>query len=52
MRFAIVIIAIVVFSAVYVLIRGVYKRDETTKDQSRIGWGEPGESESDGGSDE
>ncbi|MGB2806738.1 MAG: hypothetical protein WBC22_03290 [Sedimentisphaerales bacterium] len=52
MKFALVIIAIVVFSAVYVLIRGMYKRDETSKDQSRIGWGETGESGSDGGSDE
>ena len=52
MKFALVIIAIVVFSAVYVLIRGMYKRDETSKDQSRIGWGETGESGSDDGSDE
>ena len=52
MRFAIVIVAIVVFSAVYVLVRGVYKRDESSKDKSRIGWGEPGESGSDDGSDE
>ena len=63
----ILIIAIVVFSAAYILIRGIYKRDETSKDQSRIGlgesgvsekdqsrigWGESGESGSDGGSDE
>jgi len=48
----ILIIAIVVFSAVYILVRGIYKRDETSKDQSRIGWGETGESGSDGGSDE
>jgi hypothetical protein len=52
MKFALAIIAIVVFSAVYVLVRGVYKRDKTSKDQSRIGWGEPGESGSDGCSDE
>ena len=48
----ILIIAIVVFSAVYLLIRGIYKKDETSKDQSRIGWGETGESGSDGGSEE
>jgi uncharacterized ion transporter superfamily protein YfcC len=46
------IIAIVVFIAAYVLIRGIYKRDKTSKDQSKIGWGESGVSESDGGSDE
>ncbi|MFH1881238.1 MAG: hypothetical protein ABIL62_00830 [Planctomycetota bacterium] len=48
----ILIIAIVVFSAVYILVRGIYKRDETSKEQSQIGWGEAGESGSDGGSDE
>ena len=48
----ILIIAIVVFLAAYVLIRGIYKRDKTSKDQSKIGWGESGVSESDGGSDE
>lgn len=52
MKFVLLIIAIVVFSAVYVLVRGLYKRDETSKDQSRIGWGDTGESGSDGGSDE
>ena len=52
MRFVLLIIAVVVFSAVYVLVRGVYKRDESSKGQSRIGWGEAGESGSDDGSDE
>ena len=52
MKFVLLIIAIVVFSAVYVLVRGVYKRDESGKGQSRIGWGEAGESGSDDGSDE
>jgi hypothetical protein len=46
------IIAIVVFLAAYVLIRGIYKRDKTSKDQSKIGWGESGVSDSNGGSDE
>jgi hypothetical protein len=33
-------------------LKGMCKRDETSKYQSRIGWDEPGESGSDGGSDE
>ena len=48
----ILIIAIVVFTAAYLLIRGIYKRDKTNKDHSQVGWGESGVSESDGGSDE
>ena len=52
MKIAIVIIAIVLVSAVYVLVSGKYKQDETSKNKSKIGWGEPGESGSDGGSDE
>jgi hypothetical protein len=48
----ILIISIVVFLTAYILIRGIYKRDKTSKDQSKIGWGESGVSESDGGSDE
>ena len=52
MKFVLLIIAVVVFSAVYVLVRGKYKRDESSKGQSRIGWGEAGESGSDGDSDE
>ena len=52
MKVIIVIIAIVLVSVVYVLVSGKYKQDETGKDKSQIGWGETGESGSDGGSDE
>lgn len=52
MRVAIVIIAIVVFSAVYVLVKGMYKKDQTSQEKSRIGADEPGESASDDGGDE
>lgn len=52
MRLAIVIIAIVVFSAAYVLIKGMYKQDPASKEKSRIGAGEAGEAASDGGGDE
>jgi hypothetical protein len=48
----ILIITIAEFSAAYVLIREIFKRDETSKDQSRIGWGETGESGFDGGLEE
>jgi hypothetical protein len=52
MKLAIAIITIVLLSAVYVLFSGKYKQDKTGQDKSRIGWGESGESGSDGGSDE
>ena len=52
MKWVVVIIAIVLVSAVYVLVSGKYKQEETNKDKSKIGWGESGVSESEEGSDE
>ena len=40
MKVAIVIIVIVLVSAVYVLVSGKYKQDETGIDKPRIGWGD------------
>lgn len=44
------IIAIAEFLAAYVLLRGIYNRDEISNDQSRIGWSETGEPGFDDGS--
>lgn len=48
----ILIIAIVLFSAAYVLIKGIYKRNEKSKNQSQIGRDETGESGSEDSSEE
>ena len=52
MKWVIGIIAIVVVCAVYVLVSGKYKQDETSKGNSKIGWGEGGQSGSDDGGED
>lgn len=52
MKWIVAIILIVVVSAVYVLVSGKYKQDETSEDKSKIGWGESGQSGADDGSDD
>ena len=49
MKWVIGIIVIVVVCAVYVLVSGKYKQDQTSKGKSKIGWGEAGQSGSDNG---
>jgi hypothetical protein len=52
MKLVIVIIGIVVFSVAYVLVKGMYKQDQKSKEKSRIGAGESGEAASDDSGDE
>ena len=52
MRLAIAIAAIVVFSVVFVLVKGMHKREQRSNDSARISAGEAGEAASDGGGDE